>query len=97
MINLKGRSVAKEVEPEIGKSILELALKHKVDWGFNCSRGTCARCRCLVSEGMENLTAPNDAETRRLEPEEIDEGFRLGCQARILSVGSIEVKLKTYF
>lgn len=97
MITLKGRTVAKTIEPEIGKSILELALKHKVDWGFNCTRGTCARCRCLVSDGMENLTEPNDAEARRLEPEEIDDGFRLGCQARIASAGSIEVRLKTYF
>lgn len=97
MITLKGRTVSKTIEPEIGKTILELALKHKVDWGFNCTRGTCARCRCLVSEGMENLTTPSDAEMKRMEPEEFDEGYRLGCQARIATAGPIAVKLKTYF
>jgi ferredoxin, 2Fe-2S len=97
MLELKGRTIIKEVESEIGLSILKHAEKHKVDWGFSCTRGICARCRCHVSEGMEHLTEPNEAENLRLEPEEIEEGFRLGCQAKIVSSGTIKVKLKTYF
>lgn len=97
MIELKGRTVHKTVEPEVGKSILELALQHKIDWGFNCTRGTCARCRCFVSEGKDYLSPPNDAEYDRMDEEEIEEGYRLACQARIAAPGAVAVRLKTYF
>lgn len=97
MIELRGRTVQKEVEPVIGETILKLALKNKVDWSSNCKRGTCARCRCYVSEGMEHLTEPNDAEWIRLEPEELEEGYRLACQAKVQSAGRVKIKLKTYF
>ena len=98
MIELKGRTITAEVEAEEGMSILDLAIKHKVDWGFSCTRGTCARCRCLVTEGAEFLEEITDAEWDRLEPEEFDEGFRLGCQAVIkANAGQIKAMNKTYF
>ncbi|GIP32379.1 2Fe-2S iron-sulfur cluster-binding protein [Paenibacillus sp. J2TS4] len=97
MIQLKGRFGTETVEAETGLSILELALKNKVDWGFSCTRGTCARCRCHISEGMEFLTEPTEAELNRLDPEEFDEGYRLGCQARIKEIGPIKATNKTYF
>ncbi|TBL79762.1 2Fe-2S iron-sulfur cluster-binding protein [Paenibacillus thalictri] len=97
MMDLKGRRVQKSFEPETGLTILDLALKHDVDWGFSCSRGTCARCRCLVTEGMDYLAAPTDEELDRLEPEELDQGFRLGCQAKVKQAGHIAVAYKPYF
>ncbi|GIP37483.1 hypothetical protein J31TS4_07630 [Paenibacillus sp. J31TS4] len=96
-IELKGRRVTKEVEPETGMTILELALKHDVDWGFSCSRGTCARCRCLVEEGAEFLSEPNDREWDRLDEEELEEGFRLGCQTAVIGMGPVKVRNKPYF
>lgn len=97
MIELRGRSKQKEVVSEPGLTILELALKSGVDFGFNCTRGNCARCRCYIGEGMERLLPPNEAEQIRLEPEEIEEGFRLGCQARIKEEGYVRVTHKPYF
>ncbi|WP_248925416.1 2Fe-2S iron-sulfur cluster-binding protein [Paenibacillus hamazuiensis] len=98
MLELKGRKVQKQVDAEKGMSILDLALKHEVDWGFSCTRGTCARCRCLVTEGLEHLAKPTDEELDRLEPEEIEGGFRLGCQALIKQQeGTIVVVHKPYF
>lgn len=97
MIELKGRNIQKTVQTEPGMTILKLAIHHKIDWGYNCTRGTCARCRCLVSEGMEFLSEPNDAEQDRLEPEEIEQGYRLGCQARIERDGVIKVAHRPYF
>ena len=96
-IVLKGRAIEREVNPEIGASILELAEKHGVDWNSNCRRGTCARCRCFVSEGMDHLTEPNEAERQRLEPDEISEGYRLGCQAKINEAGNVKVRHASYF
>lgn len=97
MLDLKGRTIQKSVEEKIGNSILDLALKNKIDWGFSCTRGTCARCRCLIKEGSEFLSEPNEAEYDRLDTEEIDEGYRLGCQAIVQREGKITAVNKTYF
>lgn len=98
MIELKGRTLTKEVEAEPGLSLLDHAMKHGVDFSFSCTRGTCARCRCLVTEGAQYLEDVTDEEWDRLEPEEFDEGFRLGCQAIVKSdAGRIAAVNKTYF
>lgn len=98
MIELKGRTITQTVEAESGLTILDHALKHKVDWSFSCTRGTCARCRCLVTEGAEFLEEITDEEWDRLEPEEFEEGYRLGCQAVVKEgAGRIAAVNKTYF
>ncbi|MEK8127413.1 2Fe-2S iron-sulfur cluster-binding protein [Paenibacillus filicis] len=97
MITLKGRSIQKIVEPETGLTLLDLALKHKVDWSFSCTRGTCSRCRCVVTEGAEYLNAPTDAELDNLEDEEFEQGLRLGCQAVVRTAGPVTAKLKPFF
>jgi len=97
LMTLTGRSIRRNVKPEIGSSILKHAEMHKVDWSSNCRRGTCARCRSKVIEGMAFLSAPNDAEIARLEPEELEAGFRLGCQATVRKEGKIVIKHAPYF
>jgi 2Fe-2S ferredoxin len=97
VLELKGRKIQKQVEPERGLTILDHALKSGVDWGFSCTRGTCARCRCLVTAGMECLEEVNEAEEARLEPEELERGFRLGCQAKVKTAGDIVVLHRPYF
>lgn len=94
---LRGRRAEREVAPVVGATLLELAEANKVDWLSNCKRGTCARCRCLVTEGMERLSAPNEAETDRLMPEELEQGYRLGCQAKVEQAGRIAAKHAPYF
>ncbi|WP_141501039.1 2Fe-2S iron-sulfur cluster-binding protein [Paenibacillus luteus] len=98
MIELKGRTKTAIVQAEAGLSLLDLAMKHNVDWSFSCARGTCARCRCLVTEGADQLEGITDEEWDRLEPEEFDEGYRLGCQAIIKNAdANIVAANKTYF
>ena len=46
---------------------------------------------------MEYLSEPNEAEQLRLEPEEIEQGYRLGCQAKVVASGPIKATLETYF
>jgi len=96
-MKLKGRTVEKTVVPEPGKTILQHAKDHEIDWQHMCRRGTCARCRCEVLEGADLLEEPTEAELRRLDPEEFDEGFRLGCQAVVKNPGKIVARNKTYF
>lgn len=97
MIELKGRSVTVTAAAEVGTTLLDLALKHKADWGFSCLRGACARCRCLVAEGSEHLESPTEEEIERLEPEELDRGYRLGCQAKLAGTGTVRAAFKPYF
>ncbi|MFB9329566.1 2Fe-2S iron-sulfur cluster-binding protein [Paenibacillus aurantiacus] len=98
MIELVTRTKTAEVEAEEGMSLLDLAVKHKLDWLFSCTRGTCARCRCLVEEGAEFLEEVTDAEWDRMEPEEFEQGYRLACQAIVKSdAGRIRAVNKPYF
>ncbi|CAM3124944.1 2Fe-2S iron-sulfur cluster-binding protein [Paenibacillus lupini] len=98
MIELKGRTKTAIVEPEVGESLLRHALKAKVDWSSNCTRGTCARCRCFIEEGAAGLAGITDAEWDRMEPEEFEEGYRLACQA-VVNNKEISIKAinKPYF
>lgn len=96
MIELIGRSKRKTVEAKVGLTILQLATKANVDWAFNCTRGTCTRCRCLVLSGKEFLSEPNEAERIGLDDEELEQGFRLGCQTKVNSDGPVVVQNKPY-
>lgn len=98
MLELKGRTKTITVEADAGLSLLDIAIKHKLDWAFSCTRGTCARCRCLVEEGGQFLEEITDAEWDRMEPEEFDQGYRLGCQAIVKpEAGPIKAVNRTYF
>jgi len=97
MIELKSKTKEAAAEPKAGMTVLATALELKLDWGFHCTRGTCARCRSSVIEGMEHLEPPTKAEIDRLEPEELEAGFRLACQAVIKGTGDVKIKHKPYF
>ncbi|MBB3069638.1 2Fe-2S ferredoxin [Paenibacillus baekrokdamisoli] len=98
MLELISRTRAITIDAEEGMSLLDLAIKHELDWAFSCTRGTCARCRCLVEEGAAFLEEVTDAEWDRMEPEEFDQGYRLACQAIIKpDAGSIKAINKPYF
>jgi 2Fe-2S ferredoxin len=98
MITLIGRTRSTDTEAVKGRTLLQHAVGSQAEWGFNCSRGTCARCRCHVDEGMEHLEGVTDAEWDRLEPEELDQGFRLSCQAVVKADDArIVVRHKPYF
>jgi 2Fe-2S ferredoxin len=97
VMRLSGKTVTRSVVPIVGRSVLELAYLNGVDWLSNCKKGNCARCRCLVTEGAEYLTDPNEAEVLRLEEDELSQGYRLGCQARVAKAGPISVRHASYF
>ncbi|NOU72091.1 2Fe-2S iron-sulfur cluster binding domain-containing protein [Paenibacillus sp. LMG 31458] len=97
MLELKTRKTQKTIEPVTGLTILDHALKEDLDWGFSCTRGTCARCRCYVASGRELLSLPSDEEESRLEPEEIEQGYRLACQCVVKQSGNISATHKPYF
>jgi ferredoxin, 2Fe-2S len=97
MLELTGKQITKTVPAEAGKTLLDLALQHGIDVGFSCVRGTCGRCRCRIETGMEHLNRVTDEEWDRLDEEELEQGYRLGCQASIRSDGDIKAVHKPYF
>ncbi len=95
---IQGRTVAKTIVPMIGKTLLDHALQEDIDMGFSCARGTCARCRCWIKEGGALLAPPTDAEWDRLEEQELADGYRLGCQAVVITAGQpMHIVHKPYF
>lgn len=93
---LQGLSKQAQMQTVIGTTLLQAAVALDVDWNHRCTKGTCARCRCLVTEGAEHLSEVTDAEWNRLEEEEFEQGYRLACQAVIEVDGDIRAANKPY-
>lgn len=70
-----------EISPVKGK-LLDAALNQGVALTYKCRKGTCGQCRVRILQD-QGLTIPNEKEQSKLN-EEIENGFRLACQAEIL-------------
>lgn len=75
-IVLDGRELIVEVSKQ-DDSILDAALRAGADLPYACKGGVCATCKCKVLEGQVEM-----AVNYSLEPEEIEKGYVLSCQAR---------------
>lgn len=58
---------------------------------FACSGGICGACIIEVTEGMENLSAPTQAELNFLGKEGVSKE-RMACQCQIKS-GTVKIKI----
>ncbi|WP_024795563.1 ferredoxin--NADP reductase [Tomitella biformata] len=56
--------------------LLDLLLSKGLDAPFSCRQGACSACACIVTEGDVSMLI-NEV----LEPEDIADGIRLGCQS----------------
>lgn len=74
-IVLDGRELIVEVSKQ-DDSILDAALRAGADLPYACKGGVCATCKCKVLEGQVEM-----AINYSLEPEEIEKGYVLSCQA----------------
>jgi len=61
---------------EPGDTILETARRAGLDPPFSCERGNCASCMAYLEDGKATMRANN-----ALDPDEVDEGWVLTCQA----------------
>jgi len=97
-VKLRFVDIDKELEAQVGDSILDVALRHDVDLDHACG-GVCAcsTCHVKVLKGAECLAESTEEEEDQLDTaRDLDLTSRLGCQARILRVpegGVLEVKI----
>jgi ring-1,2-phenylacetyl-CoA epoxidase subunit PaaE len=59
-----------------GETILDAALKNGADLPYACKGGVCATCKCKVEKGEVHMDI-----NYSLEPDEVEAGFVLSCQA----------------
>jgi ring-1,2-phenylacetyl-CoA epoxidase subunit PaaE len=78
-IRLDGRSSSFELAYD-SKSILDAALTAGADLPFACKGGVCCTCRAKLVEGQVAMDV-----NYALEPEEVEQGFILTCQAHPLT------------
>ncbi len=68
-----------ETDFQIGyrdKAVLDVAMKGGLDLPYSCKGGVCSTCRALVVEGKVHMDIQYG-----LEPDEVDAGYVLTCQA----------------
>lgn len=84
-----------EVEVPVGSTILEASKKCGAKEGYACG-GVCAcsTCHVYIHQGMDLLSEAEDEEEDVLDKAfDVKENSRLGCQAKIVKDGIIEVEI----
>ncbi len=81
MADVELKNDAKTVSVPDNSLLLELDGKCSIM--FACRVGSCGSCKVKVTQGMENLEAPNDVEKAGLETFGTDPSDRLPCVCKI--------------
>lgn len=92
----KNESSTSDHDYEEGETLLALSKREEIPVPFGCYAGHCAACMVRVdttTEGAANLPAPTVFETYTLTREELDAGWRLGCQ---LELGSGALRIEPW-
>ncbi|USG63525.1 (2Fe-2S)-binding protein [Brevibacillus ruminantium] len=95
-LTLLTRNGSHQMPLETDQTIVSIAKKHKLAWGYACERGICAQCRTHVQEGAEFLNEITEAEKLRLRKAERAEGYRLGCQIKVICEGNVTLAHRPY-
>jgi uncharacterized 2Fe-2S/4Fe-4S cluster protein (DUF4445 family) len=86
--------LGRKVEVKKGASLLDLAMEAGASIESICgSAGKCGKCRAVIRSGAGYLSPLTSNETRVLNKKDIENGFRLACQASIKSQGPIVVEV----
>jgi len=77
-----------------GTYLIDAAKRLGAPLGTGCMRGKgdCATCLVHVSVGADLLSTPGAVEQTFLGKEQLDQGFRLACQAKIEGLGEVVVR-----
>ncbi|WPB56423.1 2Fe-2S iron-sulfur cluster binding domain-containing protein [Xylophilus sp. GOD-11R] len=78
------------VQAPDNSSLLRVALREKAGIPFKCGGGLCGTCKCRIEQGRENMDAIKPKERKHLKDEDFAAGYRMACQAFVVS-GEIAV------
>jgi len=71
---------------DLPRSVLEIAREAGIGLRSECGgTGTCGKCRVQIVKKYGSVSLPTDKEQEHLSGAELTQGYRLACQARILS------------
>jgi len=80
------------IETQAGETLVQAARRHGSYVWFLCDgRGICQTCECHVISGAVNLSEVSELERDGLSEIRRREGYRLGCQARLVGSGPVSV------
>ena len=92
--------ISRRVALEVDKTIYELLTKLGVQIRSLCGgKGTCGKCKILIQNNTEHLIPPSKSEIKLVSKEEIEKGWRLACQTRVIedSLPSLAKKKQPQF
>jgi len=76
--------IGQSFQMEDGETILDAVMRATSDFPNTCAgKGTCGKCLVRVGGGL--VSEPTEQELEKLSPEQLEEGWRLACQAVPLS------------
>ncbi len=80
-----------------GKTLLEVSREIGINIVSICGgRGLCGKCRIIIREGAASLSSPSEIERRMFSDEDLENGFRLACQARVTDRATVVVEVPSY-
>ena len=81
----------KKIEAKQGETILQVATKARVFISQRCGgKASCALCKVMIKNHNDDpLFPPEEKELRLISNEQLNQGIRLACQARIK--GNVEI------
>lgn len=85
MVTVVIESYGTKVEAEKGMPLLQIIWKAGLSIRTECGGfGICGKDKIVIINGKENLNPLTKSELEHLTRDEIDKGYRLSCQARVL-------------
>ena len=82
------------INAEAGKSVFDIATENNISTRSDCGgKGLCGKCLVAVDR-QENLSEISDREKRFLKEEQINDGYRLACQAKVQ--GPVNITIPEY-
>ena len=84
----------REAQISIGRSLLEAVLSARLEVSNVCAgRGVCGKCMVEVISGAEYISSVTDLERMSLSEQDIAQGFRIACCAKVTGAGTITLNI----
>jgi Na+-transporting NADH:ubiquinone oxidoreductase subunit F len=94
LIKINEDESGKEIETLPGSKLLQVLSSNKIFLSSACGGGgTCAQCKCIIMDGVQEATP---SEEQCFTKKEIREGWRLTCQVNVKDNMSIELEPEVF-